>query len=51
MQTSTKMSETVLPFMPFMFNLESDNDVETQDEVTTCRMQQDISEWLVDDVD
>jgi len=50
MQTRTKMSETVQPFMPFMFNQESDN-VETQEEVTTCKMQQDISEWLVDDVE
>jgi len=39
-QTNTKMSELVLPFM---FNkLELDNE-----EVTTCRMQQDIFEWLV----
>ena len=45
-QTSTEMSETVLPFM---FKLESDNEGETQEEVTTCRMQQDVSEWLVDE--
>ena len=44
-QTHTKMSETVLPFM---FKLESDNDGETQEEVTTCRMQQEVSEWFVD---
>jgi len=34
-----------------MFKMESDNDGETQEEVTTCRMQQesqDVSEWLVD---
>jgi len=40
------MSETVLPFM---FKLEPVKDGETQEEVTTCRMQQDISEWLVDE--
>jgi len=45
-QTSTKMSETGLRFM---FKLESDNDVETQEEVTTSRMQQDVSECLVDE--
>ena len=32
-----------------MFKPESDKDGETQEEVTTCRMQQDISEWLVDE--
>jgi len=32
------MSETVLPFM---FKPESDKDGETQEEVTTCGMQQD----------
>ena len=31
-----------------MFKPDSDNDGETQEEVTTRRMQQDISEWLVD---
>jgi len=31
-----------------MFILESDNDGETQ-EVTTCRMQQYISQWLGDE--
>jgi len=31
-----------------MFKPESDNDGVTQ-EVTTCRMQQDISEWLIDE--
>jgi len=44
-QTSTKILET---YLPFMFKLELDNDGETQAEVTTCRMQQDVSEWLVD---
>jgi len=33
----------------FCLKLESDNVGETQEEVTTCRMQQDISEWLVDE--
>jgi len=29
--------------------MESVKDGETQEEVTTCRMQQDVSEWLVDE--
>jgi len=33
-----------------MFKMESDNDGETQEEVITCRMQQDISECLVDEL-
>jgi len=33
----------------FMFKLESANDGETQEQMTTCTMQQDISEWLVDE--
>ena len=32
-----------------MFKPDSDKDGETQEEVTTCRMQQDVSEWLVDE--
>jgi len=32
-----------------MFKLELDNDGEIQEEMTTCRMQQDVSEWLVDE--
>ncbi|ROJ33203.1 hypothetical protein DPX16_18025 [Anabarilius grahami] len=35
------MLETV---PPFVFKTELDNDGETQEEVTTCRMQQDVSE-------
>jgi len=35
--------------MPFMFKLESENHEEIQEEVTTCRMQQGISGWLVDE--
>jgi len=40
------MTETVL-----LYNVktESVKDEETQEEVTTCRIQQDISEWLVDE--
>jgi len=38
-----KRSETV---MPFMFKLESENHEEIQEEVTTCRMQQGISEFM-----
>jgi len=29
--------------------MESVKDGETQEEVTTCGMQQDVSEWLVDE--
>jgi len=32
-----------------MTEMESVKDGETQQEVTTCRMQKDISEWLVDE--
>ena len=42
-------TENFKNFQPFMLKLDSDNDGETQEEVTTCRMQQDISEWLVDE--
>jgi len=41
--TLTKITETVLPLM-----LKKSQDGETQEEVT-CRMQQDVSEWLVDE--
>jgi len=37
------MSETVL------CKLESGNDVEAQEEMTTCRMQQEVCERLVDE--
>jgi len=33
----------------FIFKLESGNNGETQEEVKTCTMQRDISEWLVDE--
>jgi len=33
-----------------MFKTESDNDEETQEEVTTFWMQQDVSEWLADEL-
>jgi len=33
----------------FMFKPESDNDGESQEEVARCRMQIDISEWLIDE--
>jgi len=29
--------------------MESVKDGETQEEMTTCRIQQDVSEWLVDE--
>jgi len=44
-QRSNAMSETV---QPFMFKPMLDND-ESQGEVTTCRMQQEVSEWFVDE--
>jgi len=40
----TKMSDTVLLFM---LKLELANHGETQEEVKTCRMQHNVSEWLV----
>jgi len=43
-QTYAKMSEIVLPFV---FKPESDKDGDK--EVPICRMQQSISEWLVDE--
>jgi len=43
-----ELQELVSFYLHFMFKQESDKDGETQEEVTTCRMQLDISEWLVD---
>jgi len=42
----TKMRETVLPSM---LKQSQSKIGETQEEVTTCRLQQDVSEWLVDE--